>query len=71
MDCFKNRLGGNVQNLIQFIVANKAAVALLVYAILDIVILINPKLQANGVVHQVQLWAQALSGKGPQPPIAS
>ena len=57
-----------MQSVISFVVANKAAVALAVYAILDLVILINPSASGNGLLHQVLLWAQSISGQ--QPPSA-
>lgn len=63
--------------MIQFIINNKAAIALVVYAILDLLILINPKLEANGLIHQILLIVQKISGGGqppaipPQAPIAS
>jgi hypothetical protein len=64
-----NFKGEDMQSIINFIMGNKAAIALAVYAILDLAILVNPKLEANGILHQIQLWASSLSGQAPPPSV--
>jgi hypothetical protein len=50
-----------------FIKANAAAVALMVYAILDVLIIAIPSLSGNGLVHQILLAAGKLAGLTPPP----
>lgn len=48
-----------------FLKANLAAVALAVYAILDVAILLSPTLAGNGLVHQILILAGKASGQTP------
>lgn len=48
-----------------FLKANLAAVALAVYAILDVAILLSPSLAGNGLVHQILILAGKASGQTP------
>lgn len=49
------------QSPLSFILANKAALSLLVYAILDVLVLFNPKLSGNGFVHQLMISVGAVA----------
>lgn len=50
-----------------FVKANLAALALAVYAILDVVIALSPGLAANGLVHAILNLAAKASGQVPPP----
>lgn len=40
-------------------------IAGLLYFVLDLIVLLNPNLAANGVLHQIQLWLGKASGQVP------
>ncbi len=55
-------------SLIGFVQAHVAAIALAVYAALDVLILVIPSLAGNGLVHQILILAGKLAGMQPPPP---
>lgn len=60
--------------IISWISAHQACVAGAVVGILDLVMALIPGLAANGILHQLLLWAQAIAAKGSSsgtPPAAS
>lgn len=46
-----------------WLMSNKMDVAACVYWILDVVVLVAPGLAGNGLLHQLTIWAAALSGQ--------
>lgn len=54
-------------SVFDFIKAHVSQIALVVYGVLDLLILASPKLDANGLLHQLLLWAGKLSGQTPPP----
>lgn len=49
-----------------FIKANAVAIALAIYAILDVVILAVPSLAGNGLIHQILITTGKLAGQPPK-----
>lgn len=60
-----------MQAIIAFVQANTPVLALALYGVLDLAVLLSPKIAANGIVHLILSWAAAKAGvslPGEQPP---
>lgn len=57
-----------MQGIIDWILAHQIVLAVFIVALLDLAFALAPKLEANGILHQIYLWVKKLSEAKPVEP---